>query len=66
MSGESTSSRAAAGRAPDNRFKDGVSDKQIAIRKIDVSSLQLDNSFDDVGDPYNNTGRHLKPAFKDR
>jgi hypothetical protein len=68
MSTESSSSKVAAGRAPDNRFKDGaaVSDKRIAIGKIDVSSLQLDDTFDGDGDPYNNTGRHRVKAIRER
>ena len=68
MPTESTSSRVAAGRAPDNRFKRGAAarDKQFAIKKIDVTSLQLDDTFDGDGDPYNNTGRHLATAIRDR
>lgn len=67
MSNESSTSRAAAGRAPDNRFRNGdaVSDKLIVIKKIEITSLQIDDTFDGDGDPYNNTGRHLMKKMRD-
>lgn len=68
MSTESSSSRIATSRAPDNRFKDGddTGEKRIAIKKIDITSLQLDDTFDGDGDPYNSTGRHLVSAIRKR
>ena len=35
-----------------------------AIEKIEVASLQIDESFDGDGDPYNSTGRFLVDAVK--
>jgi hypothetical protein len=54
--------------APEGRFEGGstASDKWSTITKIDVSSLQLDDSFDGDGDPYNSTGRFLAAAIKQR
>lgn len=68
MANESRTSRTLAGRAPDIRFKNGdaASDKLIAVKKIDITALQLDDSFDGDGDPYNNTGRHLMKKIRDR
>lgn len=68
MSTESSTSKAAAGRAPDNRFKRSAAarDRSSVIRKIEVTSLQLDDSFDGDGDPYNNTGRHLVKAIREK
>lgn len=67
MSNESSTSRAAVGRAPDNRFSNGdaASDRLIAVKKIDITSLQIDDTFDGDGDPYNNTGRHLMKKIRD-
>lgn len=68
MSSETTTSKDPLSRAPDSRFEGGssASDKLATIRKIDVTSLQLDESYEDDGDPYNNTGRHLVAAIRNR
>lgn len=68
MSTNTTISKASAGRAPDDRFKDvrSANDKWATIRKIDVNSMQLDESFEDNSDPYNSTGRFLVTAIKNR
>ena len=53
---------------PDDRFKNAESanDKWATIRKIDLNSMQLDESFEDNSDPYNSTGRFLVTAIKNR
>ncbi len=38
--------------------------KQPLIKKINVSSLQIDESYQDDCDPYNTTGRFLADALK--
>jgi len=38
--------------------------KQPVINKIDVSSLQIDESYDNDCDPYNSTGQFLANAWK--
>lgn len=38
--------------------------KQPVINKIDVSSLQIDESYDNDCDPYNSTGQFLADALK--
>jgi hypothetical protein len=38
--------------------------KKPVINKIDVSSLQIDESYDDDCDPYNSTGQFLADAVK--
>ena len=68
MSTNITTSKAPVRRAPDDRFKDAESanDKWATIRKIDVNSIQLDESFENNSDPYNSTGRFLVTAVKNR
>jgi hypothetical protein len=68
MSTNTTTSKVAVSRAPDERFKNAASanDKWSTIRKIEVNSMQLDESFEDNSDPYNSTGRFLVTAVKDR
>ena len=68
MSSETTSSKDPLSRAPDSRFKGGSTthDKLATIRKIDITPLQLDESFEGDGDPYNSTGRHLVAAIRNR
>jgi len=38
--------------------------RQPVVNKIDVSTLQIDESFDDDCDPYNSTGQFLADALK--
>jgi hypothetical protein len=66
MSTTTTTSKVPGGRAPDDRFNNAQSanDKWATIRKIDVNSMQLDESFEDNSDPYNSTGRFLVTALK--
>jgi hypothetical protein len=68
MSTNTTTSKAPLSRAPDDRFKDPTSanDKWLTITKIDVNSMQLDESFENNSDPYNSTGRFLVTAVKNR
>ena len=68
MSADTRTTRDPASRAPDSLFRSRPSsgEKQATIRKIDIASLKLDESFEDDGDPYNNTGRHLVAAKKRR
>jgi hypothetical protein len=68
MSTNATAPKAPTSRAPDDRFKDAGSsnDKGATIKKIDVNSFQLDESFEDNSDPYNNTGRFLGTAVKNQ
>ena len=68
MTAETSTSRHLVARAPDGRFRsDSAADEQwAAIEKIDVTCLQLDDTYDDTGDPYNNTGRHLIAALRER
>jgi hypothetical protein len=66
MSTTTTTSKVPVSRAPDDRFKnaDSANDKWATIRKIEVNSMQLDESFEDNSDPYNSTGRFLATAIK--
>ena len=41
---------------------DGIN--KPVINKIDVSSLKIDESYDDDFDPYNSTGQFLANAWK--
>jgi hypothetical protein len=68
MSTTPTTSKVPLSRAPDDRFRNAESanDKWATIRKIDVNSMQLDESFEDNSDPYNSTGRFLVTAVKNR
>jgi len=68
MSTNTTASRVTIVRAPDDRFKhaDSAQEKRAAIKKIDINSFQLDDSFDQSNDPYNSTGRFLVSAAKSR
>lgn len=68
MSAATSTSKHPAVRAPDDRFRggDGVRGQQATLSKIDISSLQLVDSYEDDGDPYNNTGRHLIKVIRDR
>ena len=68
MSTTTTTPKVPLSRAPDDRFKNAESanDKWATIRKIDVNSMQLDESFEDNSDPYNSTGRFLVTAIKNR
>ena len=68
MSTTTTTPKVPLSRAPDDRFKNAESanDKWATIRKIDVNSMQLDESFADNSDPYNSTGRFLVTALKNR
>lgn len=38
--------------------------QQPAVEKIEIASLQIDESYDVVGDPYNRTGQFLVDALK--
>lgn len=68
MSTNITTSKAPVSRTPDDRFKDveSANDKWSTITKIDVNSIQLDESFENNSDPYNSTGRFLVTAVKNR
>jgi hypothetical protein len=68
MASESNPAKVASGRTPDNRFCREIraSEKRSILKRIDITALQLDDTFDGDGDPYNNTGRHLLPLFKDK
>ena len=68
MSTNTTAPKAPTSRAPDDRFrsKGSAGDKWSTIRKIDVNSFQLDESFEENSDPYNSTGRFLVTAVKDQ
>ncbi len=68
MSTNTTTSKVPIRRAPDDRFRDAnsASDRLSTIKKIDVNSFQLDESFGDNSDPYNSTGRFLVTAVKNR
>ncbi len=57
MSTNTTTSKTPVSRA---------SDQRSTIKKIDVTSFQLDESFGDNRDPYNSTGRLLVTAVKNR
>jgi hypothetical protein len=68
MSIDTTTPKATTSRAPDDRFRSAQSanDKWATIRKIDVDSMQLDETFEDSSDPYNSTGRFLATAIKNQ
>ena len=68
MSTTTTTSKVPGSRAPDDRFRNAQSanDKWATIRKIEVNSMQLDESFEDNSDPYNSTGRFLVTAIKNQ
>ncbi len=68
MSTTTTTSKVPGIRAPDDRFRNAQSanDKWATIRKIEVNSMQLDESFEDNSDPYNSTGRFLVTAIKNQ
>ena len=40
--------------------------KQAAINEIDVSVLQVDDTYGEDCDPYNSTGQHLVDAVRER
>ena len=66
MSTNTTAPKAPASRAPVDLFRgaESANDQWATIRKIDVHSLQIDQSFADNRDPYNSTGRFLATAIK--
>jgi hypothetical protein len=68
MSTNTTAPKAPASRAPDDRFRiaESANDRWATIRKIEVNSIQLDESFEDNSDPYNSTGRFLVTAVKNK
>jgi hypothetical protein len=68
MSINTTAPEALTSRAPDDRFRSvqSANDKWATIRKIDLNSMQLDDSFENNSDPYNSTGRFLATALKNR
>jgi hypothetical protein len=68
MSTDITASRVAAFRGPDERFKsaNSANEKLSALKKIDVSSFQLDESYEENSDPYNSTGRFMVSTAQTR
>ncbi len=38
--------------------------KPLSVRKVDVSELQIDETFEGDFDPYNSTGQFLADAIK--
>jgi len=66
MSTENKAPRSARMRLAKTKFNiNKVGDiRQPVINEIDVSSLQIDESYDDDGDPYNSTGQFLADARK--
>jgi hypothetical protein len=68
MSTITTISKVPGSRAPDDRFRNAQSanDQWATIRKIEVNSMQFDESFEDNSDPYNSTGRFLVTAIKNQ
>lgn len=68
MSTASTTPKFPVSRAPDDRFRgeESANDKWATLKKIDVNSMQLDESYEDNSDPYNSTGRFLATELKKR
>jgi len=66
MSTGNKAPRSAQTRLAETKFNiNKVGDtKHPVINKIDVSSLQIDESYDDDCDPYNSTGQFLADALK--
>lgn len=50
--------------AKDFRPEAAKKGKAPEVEKLDISALQLDESYDADCDPYNNTGQHLVEAIK--
>ncbi len=66
MSTENKAPRRARSPLEKTNFNvEDTSDTRLpAIESMEVASLQIDESFDGDGDPYNNTGRFLVDAVK--
>jgi len=66
MSTENTASQSAPARLArtkaDKQKPSGI--QQPAVENIEIASLQIDESYDVVGDPYNCTGQFLVDALK--
>ncbi|MGI9233974.1 MAG: hypothetical protein ACR2RD_10125 [Woeseiaceae bacterium] len=68
MSSYIKASQTAADRPARTKFKIDNSDetKLPVVKKIDVASLEIDDSYDLDCDPYNSTGQHLVDAVKEK
>jgi len=62
-----TPERASDRMAREDLVADGGRDRVCPeIEKLDITSLQIDESYDADCDPYNNTGQFLADAVKRR
>lgn len=68
MSSYIKASQTVAATPARTKFKIDNSDetKLPVVQKIDVSSLEIDDSYDVDCDPYNSTGQHLVDAVKEK
>lgn len=68
MSSENKATRKAPVRLAKKRVNlEKLSDsKPPVIETVDIASLQVDESYDDDGDPYNSTGQFLVDALKNK
>jgi len=66
MSAEKTApSKAPAGLGTDKlKITEAAEVNQSAVKNVEVTSLQIDESYDVDCDPYNCTGQHLVDALR--
>lgn len=66
MSSEKTSPQNVSARPAKSKFKIGgvVEAQQAVIERIDITSLQIDESYEADCDPYNSTGQFLAGAVR--
>lgn len=48
------------------KIDNGDETRLPAVKKIDVGSLEIDDSYELDCDPYNSTGQHLVDAVKEK
>lgn len=64
MSSEKTASRTVTNGPVKGKFDAKAERKPLSVQNVDVSELQIDETFDSDCDPYNSTGQFLSDAIK--
>jgi len=64
MSTDKTTPRTGSNGPAKGKVEAAAERKPLSVRNVDVSELQIDETFDGDFDPYNSTGQFLADAIK--
>ena len=64
MSSEKTTTQVEPNGPAKGKVDTAAERKPLSVRNVDVSELQIDETFDADCDPYNSTGQFLADAIK--